>query len=182
MALAAQDHRAAFEVLAGRYLGLLTRYCGKFVGNPRVGEELAQESLLELWIQRGRYCARGKLTVYLLTLARNRCLNHQRAETRRRRWGFLLGSPAPEEAAEVAAPAPATDQLGALLEAERSHRVQQALQRLPDKLREAALLRFDQGLEYPEIAAIVGRPEATVRSRVFLAMKALRSELGDPEE
>jgi RNA polymerase sigma-70 factor (ECF subfamily) len=49
-------------------------------------------------------------------------------------------------------------------------------------MREAVLLRFEQGLEYPEIARIVGRPESTVRSRVFLAMKTLRRDVAGEGE
>jgi RNA polymerase sigma-70 factor (ECF subfamily) len=178
MFLVAGEHRLAFEVLVGRYLARLTNYCVKFVGNCRTGEELAQEILFEVWVQRRRYHSKSGFPVFLFSMARNRCLNLARDERRRRRWN--VGPTVPERS--DGAPAEAPDQLDALLERERLRQVRAALIELPPKLREAVLLRFDQGLEYAEIACIVGRPESTVRSRVFLAMKRLRQTIaGDGE-
>jgi RNA polymerase sigma-70 factor (ECF subfamily) len=171
MTLASGDQRAAFEVLVGRYLPRLTSYCAKFLGSARTGEEVAQDVLLEVWARRQRYRSRGKFQVFLFTLTRNRCLNHARDERRRRRWDVAGGG---ESAAVAAAAASSPDQLDLLLEEELRRHVRAALLELRPKLREAVLLRFDQGLEYPEIARIVGRPESTVRSRIFLALKRLR--------
>jgi RNA polymerase sigma-70 factor, ECF subfamily len=170
MALAAAEYRPAFEVLVHRYLPRLTSFCSKFVGSPRTGEELAQETLIETWARRHRYASSGKFKTFLFTLARNRCLNHVRDEGRHRRWNAGAGLKGRD--AEPAEP----DQLDALLDQERRRRVREALLALPAKLREAVLLRFDQGLDYAEVARVVGRPQATVRSRVFLALKRLRAE------
>lgn len=169
MVLAAGEHRPAFEAIVDRYLARLTNYCAKFVGSARTGEELAQDILLEVWARRRSYRPGRGFPVYLFTLARNRCLNEVRREARRRRWD--AGAQAPD-GHDPAADAP--DQLDGLMERERVRQVRAALLQLPPKLREAVLLRFDQALDYAEIAAIVGRPESTVRSRVFLAMKTLR--------
>jgi RNA polymerase sigma-70 factor (ECF subfamily) len=171
MALAAADHRAAFEAIVARHLPRLAGYCAKFVGNPRVGEEIAQEVLIETWAQRARYRAEGRFPVFLLT--------HARGEARRRRWEAGPVS-AVEAASERACAAP--DQLDALLEEERRRRVRVALLELPPKLREAALLRFDQGLAYAEIGRIIRRPEPTARSRVFLALQRLRAALAEEVE
>jgi len=172
MTLAAAGRRDAFEVLAGRYLPRLTRYCAKFVGSPFAGEEIAQETLVATWWQRARYRSTGRFPVFLFKLARNRCLNRLRDE--RRRPGRIA-----DAAGELAALADRSspDQLDLLLEQERCHRVWMALLALPEKLRESVLLRFDQALDYADIARIVGRPEATVRSRVHLALKRVRGEL-----
>jgi RNA polymerase sigma-70 factor (ECF subfamily) len=74
------------------------------------------------------------------------------------------------------------DQLDDLLERERQRLVRTALLALSPKLREAVLLRFDRGLDYAEIAGLAGHSEATVRSRVFLAIRRLREELAGSEE
>jgi RNA polymerase sigma-70 factor (ECF subfamily) len=178
MALAAGDHRPAFEVLVNRHLSRLTNYCAKFIGSSRAGEEIAQEVLLEVWVYRRRYRSTSGFPIFLFALARNRCLNEARREGRRRRWNLETTAPEASEATARGAP----DQLDRLIEEERVREVRAALLALPSKLREAVLLRFDQGLEYAEIASIVGRPESTVRSRVFLAMKRLRRAVaGDGE-
>lgn len=176
MALAAGDHRRAFEVLAARHLPALTRFCGKFLGSPRAGEELAQDVLVETWTSRRRYRPEGRFRVLLLTMARTRCLNRLRDDRRRlSRAPPLVDEPGPEGAtADVG-------QLDDLLKRERERQVRAALLELPGKLREAVLLRFDQGLDYAEIARAVGRSEGTIRSRVFHAIKKLRAALGTEE-
>jgi RNA polymerase sigma-70 factor (ECF subfamily) len=176
MALAAGDHRRAFEVLAGRHLGPITGFCAKYLGNRRSGEEIAQDVLVEAWTRRHRYRAEGRFRVFLLSIARSRCLNRIRDDRRRLlRAPESIGDPGSERASIGA------DQLDDLLERERERQVRAALTELPSKLREAVLLRFDQGLDYAEIARAVGRPEATIRSRVFHAIKKLRTTLGAEE-
>jgi RNA polymerase sigma-70 factor, ECF subfamily len=73
-------------------------------------------------------------------------------------------------------------QLEVLLERERQRQVQQALLGLSVKLREALLLRFEQGLDYPDVARILGCSESTTRSRVRLAMLALRDAIATGDE
>ena len=171
MALAAAGTRAAFAVLVGRYLARVTKYCAKFVGLLATAEELGQEIFLEVWLRRTRYRPQGKFVVFLFTLARHRCLNRLRDDSRRRRRDLDVGIDG-----LVAGMCP-PDQLDALLERERQRRVQSALLGLSTKLREAVLLRFDQGLDYPDVARILGCSESTTRSRVRLAMERLRGEL-----
>jgi len=177
MVLAASDHRRAFELLAARHLGPLTAYCAKFLGSPRAGEEVAQDVLVEAWSRRRLYRPQGRLRVFLLTIARTRSLNRLRDDRRRSaRAPVLSGEPDAGSAATGQA-----GQLDQLLERERERQVRGALLTLPPKLREAVLLRFDHGLDYPEIARIVGRAEVTVRSRVFHALKKLRAALEGEE-
>jgi RNA polymerase sigma-70 factor (ECF subfamily) len=114
--------------------------------------------------------------VFLLTVARARCLNRLRDDRRRvARTPALVDAPGADEAAE------AGGQLDDLLERERARQVRVALLALPAALREVLLLRFDQGLEYADIARAVGRREATVRSRVFHAIRKLRAAVATEE-
>lgn len=180
MTLVGAGRREAFAVLAGRYLSRLAGYCAKCTGSPRVGEELGQDVLLEVWTRRQAYRSSGRFRTWLFTLARNRCLNHLRSERRRSLWLRSSASLDPEAPGPAATLAPG--QVDQLLAAERARHVRTALLGLSPKLREAVLLRFDQGLDYAEIARIVSAPEVTVRSRVFLGLKGLRAVLGDREE
>lgn len=168
MALVAAGSKAAFEILLGRYLPRLTNYCARFVGHA--ADELAQDIALEVWLRRDRYRSQGKFVVFLFTLARSRCLNRLRDDGRRQQRHLNAAAEAPTDHA-------APDQLDSLLEQERQRRVRAALQALSPKLREAVVLRFDQGLDYGDIARILDCPEATARSRVYLAMQELRQQL-----
>jgi RNA polymerase sigma-70 factor (ECF subfamily) len=172
MALAAAGHKPAFSVLVNRYLPRVTKFCLRFVGQLPVAQELAQEIFLEIWLRRDRYRSQGKFTVFLFVMARTRCLNRLRDEGRRARR---------EQRAQEDLPG-TPGQLDVLLEQERQRRVQAALMGLSVKLREAVLLRFDQGLDYPDVARILGCSESTTRSRVRLAMLALRDAIAGGDE
>jgi RNA polymerase sigma-70 factor (ECF subfamily) len=168
MLLAGASDTRAFELLVRRHLPRLSRYCAKSVGQVAEGEELAQEVLVRVWDARRDYRPRAPFTVFLFTIARNLCRNRARDAGRRLHWESS-NMPEPTEGG--------ASHMDALLEREAQRHVRQAVLELPEKFREVLLLRFDQGLEYPEIARIVGRPEATVRSRVFHALKKVRGTL-----
>lgn len=172
MALAAGGNKPAFAVLVNRYLPRVTKFCQRFVGQASMAQELAQEIFLEVWLRRDRYRSQGKFTVFLFVMARTRCLNRVRDEGRRDRREQVVQDDVPG----------APSQLDVLLEKERQRRVQAALMGLSVKLREAVLLRFDQGLDYPDVARILGCSESTTRSRVRLAMLALRDAIAEGDE
>jgi RNA polymerase sigma-70 factor, ECF subfamily len=167
MALTAGGDKAAFAVLVTRYLPRVTKFCLRFVGEMAAAQELTQEIFLEVWVGRGRYESQGKFTVFLFVIARTRCLNRVRDEGRRGRREQALR----DEGQAV------PSQLDLLLDKERQRQVQKALLGLSVKLREAVLLRFDQGLDYRDVALILDCNESTTRSRVRLAMMALRDAI-----
>ena len=68
-----------------------------------------------------------------------------------------------------------------LEDAHRHRAVREALDRLSPKLREAAVLRYFEGLTYKEIGQILDIPHKTAESRVRLAHKALRDLMADPD-
>jgi RNA polymerase sigma-70 factor, ECF subfamily len=171
MRRAAHDARDAFAALLARHGEALLRFCRKLTGEAAAGEEVAQETWLRLWAARGRYAPRGRFLPLLYATARNQCWNHLRGRRRRLRW--LV--PTPEAGAlEHPATPGARD---ALLAREQDRLVLEAMARLPGTLREALLLRFDQGFAYADMARIVGRSESTLRSRVFHGLRRLHQEL-----
>ena len=173
MVAAGAGSREAFAVLTERYILRVTRYCTKVTREPHAGEELAQETFLQIWAHRGSYRPDRAFAILLFTVACNRCRNHRRSWRRRLRWEL-------EDSSAVdldAVPHQASGQLDQLLERERRRGVHEAVARLPAKLQEVLLLRFDQGLDYPEIAAILGRSETTIRSRAFHGLRRLREQL-----
>jgi RNA polymerase sigma-70 factor (ECF subfamily) len=174
IALGAAGSQAAFAVLVERYMRRVVSYCTKLTGDRDAAPELAQETFLQLWLHRERYRPERPFRVFLFTVATNQSRNHNRWWRRRSR---SLTSPADLEHAEI--PLNDPDQLDELLVRERRRRVFEALGRLSPRLREAILLRFEQGLDYAEIAAIVGRPQATIRTRIFHGLKKLREHIAE---
>jgi RNA polymerase sigma-70 factor (ECF subfamily) len=160
MALCSAGLVAAFDQLVLRHQRALRAFCARMLGSLELGDDAAQEVCLQLWRTRGRYQARDRFLSFLFTAARNRCLT----VLRQRR-------PEPAPVPPASEPAGALDQL---LAEERRRRLLQLVDRLPAKLRDIVWLRYAADLDYEDIAAIVGRPVATVRSRMFLALRHLR--------
>lgn len=168
MQLACAGVDAAFASLVLRYQAQVRGYCARKCGGATLGDDVAQEVFTELWRSRGRYQPRGKFRSYLFRIAQTRALN---AVTRR-----PIEEPLPMEV-----PTESGD-LDDLLRAERIRQVEKKLALLPDKLREALLLRFAAGLGFDEMAQILARPQATIRSRVFHGVLRLRELLGKDVE
>lgn len=167
MLLAAAGRRDAFEALVRRYLPRVSRFCAKYAGSVAAGDDLAQDVFVKLWSARDRYRPSGKFEVFLFTLARNACRNHVR-------FAFLRRSDA--DSADDGA-LETTCALDEVLARESERRVRVELSRLPPRLREAVLLRFDQDLGYRDVAVVLGIPEATARTRVFNGLRRLRERL-----
>jgi RNA polymerase sigma-70 factor (ECF subfamily) len=119
------------------------------------------------WQARATYESRGRLLAYLLTIAVNRAKNAVRSRTRR------------AETAE-AEPVPALDAspFDALSQSEQRQRLNATIAKLPSEQRQVLALKFGAELDYARIGEIVGCPEATARSRAFLAMAQLRRLVG----
>jgi len=83
-----------------------------------------------------------------------------------------------ELAPEIEPPAPPADPETALLVRERRGLVRRALALLPRSQRRAALLRFHGELPFQTVAARLGTPEVTARTRVQRALTSLRERLG----
>lgn len=175
MLLAQGGSTAAFSALVSRHGARLSNVCTRFLGDPDLGAELAQEAWVTAWERRGQYSSstppeqgRTELLVWLITIARNRCRNHLRGKNVRERY---------REQASQLTPNADAEQIEQLLNLERQARVRSALARLPEAMREALLLRYGEELRYDEIARVLGDNESTLRSRVHHGLKSLKNEL-----
>jgi RNA polymerase sigma factor (sigma-70 family) len=168
MALAQAGVREAFAVLVERHAARLVHACSALVHDSGAGAELAQETWVTVWAQRSRYRPEGRFVVWLITAARNRCRNHVR------RHGVVRRH-AQQAATEGAEPSP--DQIDRLLLEERRRRVLDALSRLPERMREALVLRYAEDLRYDEMAEVLRTGESTLRSRVHHGLRLLRNIL-----
>jgi RNA polymerase sigma-70 factor (ECF subfamily) len=164
MRLASAGQRAAYEALVRRHQARLRAYCARWCGSAVAGDDLAQECFVEVWERRSGYVAQGKFKSYLFQIAANRCKNQVRSEQRARAATDAGG-------AHVHAEPPGSDRFAI---AQRQERLQHGLSKLSDVQREAVLLRYSAELDYGEIASLLGVPEPTLRSRVFLGLIKLR--------
>jgi len=132
--------------------------------DPRAADDLAQDmacAMLEGGARADRPAA------WLERVGRNAVIDRRRVEQRRA-----------ELATEIEPPVAPADPEAALLARERRGLVRRALALLPRPQRRAALLRFHGELPFETVAARLGTPEVTARTRVHRALDSLRARLG----
>jgi RNA polymerase sigma-70 factor, ECF subfamily len=167
----------AFQVLVERHQTSVLNLVYRLIGDRSRSQDLAQEVFLRVWQAAGTYEAKAKFTTWLYRIAANLCLNELKA-SRRRRWlryfhadtdeqtvmeeGFSDGSPSPEDI---------------LLAGERSRRITDALQSLPENQRMAVILKRYDDLSYEEISRILGCSVSAVESLLVRAKRNLQAKL-----
>ena len=150
--------------------------CLRIVRDAGAAEELTQETFVRLWRSAASFdVERGRVSTWLLRIAHNLALN----EIRRRQSRPVV---APEVEWETAASMIAdTSATGNPAEAswmrERADVIQRALAELPLPQRQAIELAFFGGLSQAEVAAALGDPLGTVKSRIRIGMQHLRERL-----
>jgi RNA polymerase sigma-70 factor (ECF subfamily) len=164
----------ALGELYDRYSRVVFGLLYRMLPSPEVAEEVLQDVFHAVWRRAASYRAeRGTGRTWLLAIARNAAIDWSRRHRR------LVGRESPLEEA-AAQPDPRTiDQLtGALVLADV---VGRALAELPPEQREVIVLAFYLGLSQTEIAARLGEPLGTVKSRARLGMARLRNALAAQE-
>jgi RNA polymerase sigma-70 factor, ECF subfamily len=156
---------AVYEIVAAPVFGIVSRV----VRDPAQSEEVAQEVLLEVWRTAARFDAtRGSAMAWVLTLAHRRAVDRVRSaqkQTERERRTATAAVPY-DEVAEAAE---------ASLDRER---VRRCLDSLTELQRECVVLAYYGGNTYGQVAALLGVPTGTVKTRMRDALIRLRDCLG----
>lgn len=134
-----------------------------------LADEVVQEVFVRLWVRADRFdAARGSLRSYLLAQTHGRALDLVRSETARRRREIRQAQLPTEPGVDVEREAIANTM---------ADEIRRALQALPDDQRTAVELAYIGGLPYREVAARLGIPEGTAKSRIRSGLSRLRVEL-----
>jgi RNA polymerase sigma-70 factor (sigma-E family) len=155
---AAQAVTALYEAHA---VGLI-RLAVIMLGDRAAAEDMVQEAFCGLYRRWGQLDEPGKAQSYVRAATLNGCRSQLRQRIRAQR----RGGPAPD-----AADAASAEQ--AALLGEEHQLVLSALRRLPDRQREALVLRFYLDQTEPEIAAAMGISRGTVKSTTSRGLAAL---------
>lgn len=162
----AGSEQAFIELVRNHQRGLLNFFVR--MGVNHYSEDLVQETFVRLYRYRKRYRPVAKFKTFLYVLARHVWIDHCRKQARDRRLADCLLTDV-----QIDERAPGKRRSGERLD------IQAALDKLSPKLRETLVLNVYQGLPYQEIADVLGIRLGTVKSRINLALKAMRSFLGE---
>jgi RNA polymerase sigma-70 factor (ECF subfamily) len=156
--------RAAFHSLVERYQRRLTYYVHRLIGDAEPANDLLQEIWIEVFRRLAGLEATAAFRVWLYRIA------HHRAVKYLRRKG--IESRAREELATSTIEESTDNNYETFENAELVHF---ALERLTLEHREVLTLRFLEGMDVGEIAAVVGCSEGTAKSRLHYAKAAMRT-------
>jgi len=161
---------AAFDVLVARHERRVYAICYRYFGNAADAEDATQDTFLTLLRRASTYAGTAAFSTWLYRVAMNACNDLARRRSRRPR---SVGRDV-EALADRAAPGdPLADrELGVDLE--------RALARLDETSRAAIVLHDVGGLPYDEVAARLGLPVGTVKSRIHRGHARLADALVPP--
>jgi RNA polymerase sigma-70 factor, ECF subfamily len=180
------DMKSAFErFVAGdttAFDGVVVSYSGpayavalRVLGDQQQAEDAVQDAMVRIWKVAARSFdpARGHERSWILTVVRNVAVD----ALRRRKDGER----SIDESLFVYDTRDDSSTWQAVLQRLTRAEVQEALRRIPAEQREVLTLAYYGGIRPVEIARRLGVPEGTVRSRLRLALKRLRSDLAGGE-
>ena len=172
------DIQGAFEALVERYQNRLVGILFHMVGNKEEAEDLCQEVFLRIYKARKGYRPRAKFSTWLFTIANNLALNHLRRKGRK-------PEPRPRRGQRLAAglagrQAPRRPR-GHPVGPDAPGRALRPGPRRPGTLNEdqkmAVLLNKFEDMSYAEIADVMGRSPAAIKSLLARARNQLREQL-----
>jgi RNA polymerase sigma-70 factor (ECF subfamily) len=172
---ALKGDRKAFEMIILRYQQPLVNYLGRLTGERETALDFAQDIFLKAYASLASYRPSFKFSTWLFKIASNHMIDHWRkkkitAVSLDRPFDDDNGSPR----IQVEDREPSVARKYEL--AEVRARIERALERIPEGLRELFVLRHVNEFSYEEIADIKGLPVGTVKNRVFQAKEMLRRQ------
>ena len=179
VARALEGDRKAFEMLVRKYEQPLTSYLGRMTGERETALDFAQEVFVKVYCSLKSYSPAYKFSTWLFKIASNHLIDHWR---KKKIATVSLDQPVDDGEGDllpqVADPGPSVVRKLELAEIRR--RIEQALQTVPEALRELFVLRHVNEFSYEEIADIKRLPVGTVKNRVFQAKELLRKRMEVP--
>jgi RNA polymerase sigma-70 factor (ECF subfamily) len=162
---------SAFEELYDRHSRIVYALVLRILQQASTTEEVVQDVFLQLWRNAGQYqSARGPFVPWLLTLARNRALDHLRLKSERQRRRE-------DQSEELPAIAHSPEYEKALDDKRRAERIRSLIGMLSAPQKKAIEMAYFEGLSHSEIANALQEPLGTVKSWIRNGLLRLKEGL-----
>ncbi len=170
----------AYELLVVKYQRRIERLVGRMVRDTDLVQDIAQETFIRAYRALGQFRGDAQFYTWLYRIAVNTA---KKALVDLRRDPLvsettLRGADDEDETSAVENELTSAETPETVLAAkEIAAAVNQAMEALPEELRQAVTLREIEGLSYEEIAQVMDCPIGTVRSRIFRAREAISARV-----
>src|SRR5437763_4796712 len=170
----AHGDMAAFERLYDRHSSTLYALLLRILSNPEDAQEVLQETFVKAWTNARMFdSTRGSEIAWLISIARSRGIDRLRSRK-------IRGDRENDAGREISIHSSfveSTTGADKAVQSQESSAVRSALSELPEAQRVALELAYFEGLSQSEIAAKLGEPLGTIKTRMQLGMKKLRERL-----
>jgi RNA polymerase sigma-70 factor (ECF subfamily) len=166
----ARGDEAALARLYDNYRVILFGLLARILNSREEAEDILQDVFIQVWRRAKDFDEnRGKPFTWLVTLTRSRAIDRLRQLGARQRLATSAAQDQPEEA---------SDALTDTIKSGQKEIVQRALAELPEDQKQTLVLAYYEGLTQSEIAAKLGAPLGTVKTRMRSGIAKLRASLG----
>jgi len=162
--------KADFEKLFKLHYSHLCAYANTFLKDQMASEEVVQEVMFKIWVNRESLDIKTSMQSYLFRAVRNGCLNVLKHVDIREEFKAYN---------EAIRNEPQRSQEEEVIISELELKIRQAIDQLPMERKKVFILSRYEGLSYSEIANELGISVKTVENQVGKALKFLREELAD---
>lgn len=170
--------QVAFHVLFTRRTGDVFKLCYSLLLNRQAAEDVTQESFFKLWIHAKSWRPEARVKTWLLTIARNGCLDYLRKKNNDRKKHEEL-----YKTALTILPLSQKNEAENSLDRKKQEKIlEKALFSLPERQREAVTLVYYSEVHNIDAARIMGMKPAAFDSLLARARRNLRTALDEDEE
>ncbi len=167
---------AAFDVLVRKYQHKILKLVMRYIRDPAEAEDVTQEAFLKAYRALPKFRGDSAFYTWIYRIAINTAKNFLVA-AKRRPLDYNMDLQDPEQYDMQARLKDIDTPERMMLTEEIRTTVNRAIEKLPEDLRTAIILREMEGMSYEEIAQAMECPVGTVRSRIFRAREAIDKRL-----
>ncbi|HVK58646.1 MAG TPA: sigma-70 family RNA polymerase sigma factor [Candidatus Kapabacteria bacterium] len=173
-----QGDTAAFEELVDKYKQPVINLIYRTLRDSTEAEDLAQNVFVQVFKSADRYRVEAKFSTWLFTITRNLCLNEIRRRSRHPAESLdAAENPDDDSAGRQFEDRKNTSAPDLLLRDELTHKVEEALESLPENQRTAILLFKEKDMSYEEISKILDCSLSATKSLIHRGRETLKQKL-----
>lgn len=166
-----KGNESAMEILVKRYYDLVHSYIYRTTNDYNISYDITQDVFIKMMKNLDKYNSKhGKFQSWLLKISVNTTKDYFRSKTyTQRSESYDIENHQIEDKSNV---------IDIVSKKEESIKIKEAIEKLPNRQKEAILLKYYNDLKIKEISNITGDNENTIKSRLFNGVKNLKKLLG----